>query len=335
VTDNESEVVPLRPRSAGIAAAYRSLLELVVEQMTAAFPDDEEFGARAACCRAALRDAGDASGVSAAGDILLRLVAQGLGRARQNEDTRGELLAVIAGVRDAITAVAAGDWTFRTDLQRASERLAQLQRLPSTAALKSNLAIETEALRALTTEREANWRRALATFERRIATLEGQLGAAAVPTRDPLTGLPNRAGLAGRFAQSQLHPRPLAVVAIDLDDFGSINDTHGRARGDAVLLAVSRMLESSIRPTDAVGRLGADEFAMLLWDVTGAQAERRVRGLQQAIDAELALERSTSFGFSCGLVECLTEDTFASVMQRAEQALHRAKQLGRGRIVSA
>jgi diguanylate cyclase (GGDEF)-like protein len=91
---------------------------------------------------------------------------------------------------------------------------------------------------------------------------------ARISRADPLTACLNRRGFSERF-QAELNAaersgQPLGLLQIDLDKFKQINDTHGHAAGDEVLIWVVRTLQDMLRPTDWVGRLGGDEFAMLL-----------------------------------------------------------------------
>jgi diguanylate cyclase (GGDEF)-like protein len=85
---------------------------------------------------------------------------------------------------------------------------------------------------------------------------------------DDLTGLLNTRAFLSRLEQEVLSARrtrsPITLAYVDLDDFKSVNDTHGHAEGDRVLRAVARILQKSLRQTDAVARLGGDEFALIL-----------------------------------------------------------------------
>src|SRR6185295_20058859 len=97
-------------------------------------------------------------------------------------------------------------------------------------------------------------------------TLEEQLMHRAL--HDPLTGLANRALFADRLHHArtvgQRDGSRFAVVVADLDDFKVINDRHGHATGDQVLIEAARRLRSAVRETDTAARLGGDEFAVLL-----------------------------------------------------------------------
>ncbi len=89
---------------------------------------------------------------------------------------------------------------------------------------------------------------------------------------DPLTGLANRLLLMDRFEVAMRHARrsrkKFAVLMLDLNKFKAINDTHGHAAGDQVLVAVAQRLISVVRESDTVARLGGDEFALIMESIT-------------------------------------------------------------------
>lgn len=108
---------------------------------------------------------------------------------------------------------------------------------------------------------------------------------------DGLTGLPNRTLLDERLTSLNAEPGPssAALIYLDLDDFKAVNDVHGHATGDRLLVGVARRLTASVRPTDTVARLGGDEFAILLPGLRSAsnldEVLERVRGaLAEPID---------------------------------------------------
>jgi len=155
--------------------------------------------------------------------------------------------------------------------------------------------------------------------------------------RDPLTGLLNRRGLAPRLSREAARLRRYgeryAVLAVDVDRFKAVNDRHGHAAGDAVLVRLSALLRDVARDLDSVARLGGEEFCLLLShsDEAGARqvAERLCRVVREA-DWSLAGEPVT---VSVG-VALAERDDFAplAVMARADAALLRAKTGGRDRV---
>lgn len=158
-------------------------------------------------------------------------------------------------------------------------------------------------------------------------------------SHDPLTGILNARAYYARCDQlirlGQRERHPFAVIFIDLDHFKSINDTHGHAVGDAVLKAVALILSSRLRNSDALGRIGGEEFSVFLPNTDQEGALRVGENLRQAI-ATLAipaagqhLRVTASLGVAPGDA---AQDDMQSLQHRADQAMYRAKAAGRNRV---
>ncbi|WP_204012529.1 putative bifunctional diguanylate cyclase/phosphodiesterase [Virgisporangium aurantiacum] len=151
-------------------------------------------------------------------------------------------------------------------------------------------------------------------------------------THDALTGLVNRARFTDLLADALDHGRGgVAVLLIDLDDFKLINDTHGHAVGDEVLITVARRLGDAVRAGDVVARLGGDEFAAVLYDATdehGVAVARRIRdGLSAAVTAgghELLVRASV------GIAASAAGDELDTLLRNADLAMYGAKERGKG-----
>src|SRR5205823_5820822 len=104
---------------------------------------------------------------------------------------------------------------------------------------------------------------------------------------DPLTGIQNRRGLARELERAIAYVKrygaSAALVYLDLDAFKPINDRHGHAAGDAVLRAVAALLHRCVRASDIVARIGGDEFAVLLWNLTAGDAAAKAVAFERAI----------------------------------------------------
>jgi diguanylate cyclase (GGDEF)-like protein len=148
---------------------------------------------------------------------------------------------------------------------------------------------------------------------------------------DPLTRLLNRRAFLARFAKAQgEHAEgPLHLAMIDLDHFKQINDRHGHDRGDAVLLAMAQCLQR--HAPGLAGRLGGEEFAVILPDHSRAEALRHLDNLLR--DARGLDVDGVNITFSAGLVAAETGETAERVLARADRALYQAKAAGRNRIV--
>ena len=157
-------------------------------------------------------------------------------------------------------------------------------------------------------------------------------------TRDPLTGLLNRAAfeeaLHHEVAASDREAPP-ALLLVDLDGFKQVNDTLGHLTGDDVLVRVSRLLEAGVRKSDVVARLGGDEFAVLLprtRRTKGVELGRRLLG-RVAEDDVLRDERAP-VGFSIGVGWLTTPRTGAELVAVADEAMYRAKRGGGSDVVA-
>ncbi len=179
---------------------------------------------------------------------------------------------------------------------------------------------------------------------KRMDPLERQYHQAvmAQTTVDPLTGVSNRATVLHQLEKhhelARRHRRPLTVILADLDHFKRINDTHGHAAGDEVLRAFGGLLTGRLRGSDYVGRLGGEEFLMVLPETTAAMAlhvaEKLRRGLEEAPVAFQGMSlRATC---SLGLAEMNSADADGGdLLARADAALYQAKAEGRNRTVTA
>lgn len=168
------------------------------------------------------------------------------------------------------------------------------------------------------------------------------LALAAFATRDPLTTLYNRRGLMTHLEQwqswAQRYDRPLGVLLIDVDDFKSINDTHGHTVGDLALKAVAEALERTIRGSDMVARYGGDEFAVVAPETDAKELAALANRLVQAVrDSDLhdwdgaSIPVSISVGGVIAGPEAAT-GTVDSLLAVADQSLYSAKNHGKNRI---
>jgi diguanylate cyclase (GGDEF)-like protein/PAS domain S-box-containing protein len=161
-------------------------------------------------------------------------------------------------------------------------------------------------------------------------------------TTDPLTGALNRRAFTERSNDEVERARRgghvVSVVACDLDRFKSINDTHGHATGDRVLKAFTAAVHDLIRPSDAFGRVGGEEFAILLPGSDAESAVRvaeRIRARFEATQIAAADGGTIGATASFGVAAWHGEDAFENTLQAADEALYAAKTAGRNRVRTA
>jgi diguanylate cyclase (GGDEF)-like protein len=146
---------------------------------------------------------------------------------------------------------------------------------------------------------------------------------------DALTGAASRAGFESRGEELLDKGQPFALMLLDLDGFKGVNDAHGHAAGDQVLIAIAQRLRAQLRKDDVVARLGGDEFAVLVLgtpsrDAMSLMARRMIEAGSQPVEYE---GRSVTVGMSLGIA-CRPGDgdTLARLLRAADRAMYHVKQ---------
>src|ERR671930_1208150 len=154
---------------------------------------------------------------------------------------------------------------------------------------------------------------------------------------DALTGLHNRRyfheTLAREVARAHRYGRRLALVVFDLDDFKAINDRIGHLAGDAVLAETAERVRDVVRSADIACRVGGDELAVIMPESTVADADQLYRRLQAAVSARPSAQVG-KLHLSAGVAELRSDDDARSFFERADKALYRAKERGKGQVVA-
>lgn len=158
---------------------------------------------------------------------------------------------------------------------------------------------------------------------------------------DSLTGLYNRRYLLShlrRLMEDTSHrQKPLSLLMLDVDHFKQVNDTYGHAVGDMALQHITEVMRTNVRNVDTVARLGGEEFVIVMPDTHETFAVRIADRLRQRV-AETAMvlpdgrSLSVTVSIGCAMRDSPEDDTVEALMQRADQALYRAKNAGRNRV---
>jgi diguanylate cyclase (GGDEF)-like protein len=157
---------------------------------------------------------------------------------------------------------------------------------------------------------------------------------------DYLTGLANRRYFIeqaeNELARTLRYNGKLSVLMLDIDHFKKVNDTYGHKVGDLVLKQLAEVCRSSLRDVDLVGRIGGEEFAVLLPETASAQAMEAAERLRAAFaSAQVTVSSGPPLRFtsSFGVVSLSEKNiTIDTLLNRADQALYRAKEAGRNRV---
>ena len=170
-------------------------------------------------------------------------------------------------------------------------------------------------------------------WNRKLKTLNAQLKK--LSQTDALTSLYNRVKLDEIFSQellrSQRYKTPLSIIMIDLDFFKAINDTYGHNVGDTVLKRFATLLKKGTRETDFVGRWGGEEFIILCTNTNLEGAIKVSNTLQESIkELDLNIQRPLTASF--GVTQYVEDQSLASFIKNADDALYDAKNSGRNCI---
>ena len=157
-------------------------------------------------------------------------------------------------------------------------------------------------------------------------------------TTDALTGLHNRRyfheTLAREVARAQRYDRQLALIVFDLDEFKAINDRIGHLSGDAVLAETAERVRDVVRSADIACRVGGDEFAVILPESSTADADQLYHRLRGAVSSR-PVGQAGRLSLSAGIADLLPDDDPTRFFERADEALYRAKELGKGQVFQA
>jgi diguanylate cyclase (GGDEF)-like protein len=173
-------------------------------------------------------------------------------------------------------------------------------------------------------------KRELAVVRARVSDLEARADV------DPLLDVLNRRGFERELKRALAHIKrygtEVALMFVDLDDFKGVNDRYGHGAGDALLKAVARELVGHVRASDVVGRLGGDEFGVLIWHAGGEQALAKARELESLIarvviiHGKARIEAAASVGMALLVADTTAEDMIGT----ADHAMYARKQERRG-----
>lgn len=162
--------------------------------------------------------------------------------------------------------------------------------------------------------------------------------ARALADLDALTGVHNRRyfheTLAREVARAHRYHRRLATIVFDLDDFKAINDRVGHLAGDAVLAEAAQRMLTVVRSADIACRVGGDEFALVLPESSAEEAQMLAARIARAISVR-PIGAAGTLQLSAGVAELRPGDRPNDLFERADEALYRAKELGKAQTVAA
>jgi diguanylate cyclase len=241
------------------------------------------------------------------------------------------------------TVEATGD--YQEKISGYAERISNTEDVLEMSNILEHILRETRMVQASTSrtheELKKNQEAAL-NAERRIGELEADLTHMSTLVRiDPMTQSLNRRGMEHEFqkesSRSDRHGSPLCAAMIDIDDFKKLNDTYGHMTGDELLVHLVQVAKEELRVTDVIGRMGGEEFLILLPNTYMDDAISTVTRVQRGLTKRLFLNNNDriliTFSAGVALREC--GESQESVMDRADKGLYEAKRTGKNKVCKA
>lgn len=264
---------------------------------------------------------------------------------RQLTDVQEHLKNLLLGFVDRLAGFAASTGHYHDTLTRCAEVISNATDISELATVVDDVLQETRTVQE-TAKRSGEeltaLREQVESANHHIARLQRELDETSEMVRhDPLTGVLNRKGLdealVREISRARRRSATLCVAVVDVDNFKQLNDTFGHRVGDEALRHLADVMRESLRPQDLVGRLGGEEFLILLPDTDAEHSMAIVSRLQRELTKRffLAENQRLLITFSAG-VACLGEDEPPQeATDRADKAMYAAKKAGKNRVFLA
>lgn len=228
--------------------------------------------------------------------------------------------------------------TYQNSLAHAEERLETGPDSDQTSGMIKMLLSATREMSRANTEVSTN----LETSREQIEQLEDCLKHLREETsKDGITGLVNRRQLDlvidETIANARANQEPFCLMIIDIDHFKDFNDTHGHVAGDSALRYVASCIKSNIKGQDTAGRLGGEEFAVVLPKITIEHAMSLAERIRHLVNARHLVKKATGesmgrISVSIGVTECNGNEAPESCLARADSCMYAAKDAGRNQV---
>ncbi len=260
-------------------------------------------------------------------------------------DKEKELRDIIELLTKAIAELDGENLLFNQNMYLRSEKLEAITRLDDIKLIKNSLKVEIGHIRETVRNKQEHDRHRVETLSRQIDHLKDELEKVKTKSMtDGLTGINNRQSfdlyIRELVEKNSIIRRSFAMFIIDIDDFKSINDTHGHQIGDRILMAMVMKSKEFIRSEDFIARYGGDEFIIILKGATLRSAVKRAKQISKSIAGsqyrvdDLKKGLIISFTVSIGVSAFRKGDTITTLIERADQALYASKQKGKNGVVS-
>lgn len=253
---------------------------------------------------------------------------------RYLSEREDELWRLLALYQESQKSQGSANKQFHETIRSVHERLGNVVRLTDLRQARTRLETEIERASSLVIQKTKEDERRAAELAVQVQELEAALVAARDEAlRDAMTGVYHRGSFQTQLETMLASDTEFALAIVDIDDFKSINDNLGHVVGDHVLKLAVQLLSKVARPGDVLGRYGGDEFCLLS---PGAAPDRLAERLE-AVAAPRSIkvhvgerQHFVELSLSVGVSATLTDDTYETLLRRADHAMYEVKRAGKG-----
>lgn len=320
------------------------LLRLMIDNTAELLPDDRWLNGQIALLQGIVARPLNVAAVAEAEKHLKEVIYKQGALRNSLRDAQAALKELIGRFIERLGELSARSGDYHDRLEDYAQRIRGSDNVGQLGAvleevMRDTRAVQLDVLRAR--DELATARSQAQAAEQRIRELETQLAQTSERVReDPLTGALNRRGLddalAREAARADRRGLALCVALMDVDNFKQLNDALGHQAGDEALQHLTRVVKRTMRPSDVLARYGGEEFLLVLPETEASEAAVVMTRLQRNLTKAFFLHNNERvlITFSAGVAQRAAGEPSEEVIARADQALYRAKQAGKNRVIA-
>ncbi len=321
------------------------LLRLLVENVSELVADDEWMQGQVAALQTIISQPMDKHAIADAERNLRDAIIKQSTLKQSLNDAKATLKSLMTTFIDRLGNLTESTGEYHQKIAGYSQQISKADNLTKLGHILEDVMHDTRVIQAsalrsheelLDTKRKAD------EAEERIKTLEQELMQVSELVReDQLTGALNRRGLdetlAREMKRADRNQARLCVALLDIDNFKKLNDSLGHQAGDRALTHLTQVIKETLRPTDAVGRYGGEEFVIVLPDTDLEAGVEALQRLQRDLTKKFFLHNNERIlvTFSAGVALRGADEDQEDLLGRADKAMYMAKQAGKNRVFAA
>jgi len=326
-----------------LVGEFKKMIAMVLHHIESLSLHNKESQRLFAECRQELQELESVEEMSQYAGKFKQLFSKTLLFDDETERERDELKKIISILADSISGLLHSSGDFDSGLDDCVDRLQKAKTLSEVQEIREALLKQAQGLQARTRQMVEDVRLAQTQVDdanKKVESLKQQMEKVKQEIIiDPLTRTYNRRAYDEKIKQEimgfQRYSRPTALAIIDIDHFKNVNDTYGHRTGDGVLRILSGVMKKEIREIDVLARYGGEEFALILPHTSYEQALDVAERIRRKVEDSRFTYKGKPFSvtISIGVGTLQAEDTLETYVERVDQALYRAKNSGRNRVV--